>query len=392
MQHMIRLLNLFDATLQLEVNVPCLPALGEWEKQETAMGICKPDKKLLLMDRIAAWMRHEGLFYCEGQYVRVAPGTRSCRQVVHQDFVALLKALVKHRDLRNDVVALHTQMAKLPQWMLESSLPQMGVMWNVLELDDCYVTQGRKNPSPGDPLWSVDADIPPGFFAAMRVKIARAQVHVGAVYQVHPPAHDLRALCPLWWQIVMNAFRPHLVESPLQVEDLLTLLAHSLMRQNQKDPVPFLAGESNSGKSSLIEPIKVFFGPTLKAVVHGSNFPLEHVPEARYLIFEEFRLNTLPSNILFQLLEHSDVMCKPLYKSAVQVRCDMGMVAMNNYIPRFADANKGLQPALDNRFRYFEFKHPMPNNDTGARQKIGQQEAPYVILFLYMIYQGVQQL
>lgn len=388
MQQMIKLCNFYDESLQLQVNLEALPPMHDWASGETSMAICKPDKKLLVMDRIGSWLRDNGIFYCEGEFVRLKPGTRSCRQMVHRNLENLLQVLSKERDMRNDVMALHSQLSKMPEWALAGSFPSRQVAYNVLELEDCYVTQGRVPHNPGDPRFAVHDELEPGIFAVMKVPLRKDEV----------TRQKLLECCPKWWQVICNAFPLHVPQVDVYAvnlknrEDLCKLLAHSMMRQNQKDPVPFLVGASNSGKSSVVEPLIRLFGSTVKRVCHGSAFPLEDVPAARFLMLEELRINTLAENVLLQLLEHTTVVCNRKGKVAVSVDCEMGKVALNNFQLKFPPNRAQTQEALDNRFRYFEFNHPMPNLDTSARRHIGEVETPYVILYLYMVYQGIHHL
>jgi hypothetical protein len=401
MQQMIRLCNLYDPTLQLVTNTAALPAPGAWGQEEYVNeSVTLPAKKLQVARRIGRWLEEQKIYYCDGHFVDLQPGTRAVARLRYKSLEPLLQDLIRLPAFQNDLWRYAPEFLKMPLWALTSAFPVRTVGYSDFELEDCFVHHGRRDPSPEDMGYTICAALPPGTFAAARVPLRRDQVRMTGLYTRQPVVPDIRTYCPKWWGVIANAWpmmdQPYNLLSHLEhrrnVERLLNLLAHSLCRQNFKDPVPFLVGESNTGKSSLVEPMYRLYGDSLKAIVQGSSFPLEKLPYARYVVFEEFRLNTLPSNTLFQLTEHGLVTCDVKHKPAVEVYCDFGMVACSNIRPVYTERTQALQAPLDNRFEYFHFAHPIPNPDKAARKIISDVETPYALLFMIMVYHGKSEL
>lgn len=402
MQQMIRLCNLYDPGLQLVTNPAALPAPGAWGQEEYVNeSVTLPSKKLQVAMRIGRWLESHRIYYCDGHFVDLQPGTRAVARLRYKSLEPLLETLIRVPAFMNDLFRYQAEFMKMPLWALCACFPRRTVAHGVLELDDCFLRHGRRDAPFGgeEPWFAVVQELPADTFAAMRVNIRREECRIGDLYQLHPAAPDIRTRCPLWWGVIANAWPAMhrggtLVgsEHRRNVERLITLLGHSMCRQNFKDPVPFLVGESNTGKSSLVEPMYRLYGDSLKAIVQGSSFPLEKLPYARYVVFEEFRLNTLPSNTLFQLTEHGMVTCDVKHKSAVEVYCDFGMVACSNIRPVYSESNAALQAPLENRFEFFHFAHPIPNPNKGARKIISDVETPYALVFMIMVYHGLQEL
>lgn len=402
MQQLVRLCNLYDATLQLQVNERCLPAPGLWfEGEELNESVMGPSRQYQVAQRIAIHLRKEGIYYCDGHLVDKLPGTRGVWRYRFKDPAALLQHLIQLPAFQADLFRYHKQLLQMEPWAFAAGLPQVTVAYDTYELEDCYMRHGRHDARPGgDDTWlAFFQELPHGTMAALRIPLRRDQCHIGDLYVKHPQAPDIRAHCPKWWAVITNAFRYMTNPSDMalyardrrDVETLIKRLAHSLCRQNTKERVPFLVGLSNTGKSSLVEPMYRLYGDSLKPVVPVSDFPLEKVPYARYMVFEEFRLDTLPSGILFQLLEHAHVPCNIKSKAAVEVHCTFGKVACSNRYPQFPERAKDLQPALDNRLEFYYFNHPIPDPDMGARKHIHDVETPYVIMFMIMVYHGMQR-
>ena len=400
MQQMIRLCNLYDPKLDLVTNPSALPIAGAWGQEEyTNESITLPTKKLQVTRRIGRYLEQERIYYADGLFVDLQPGTRAVARIRYKGIEPLLETLILEPAFLSDIFRYHAELLKTPIWVLAATFPRRTVARNVFELEDCFLRQGRVGAPIGgeDPHFALMADLDVHTFAAMKVPLRRDQCVITNLYQLRPVAPDIRTHCPLWWGVIANAWRHMADPSELlrftehrrNVERLVKLLAHSLCRQNFKDPVPFLVGESNTGKSSLVEPMYRLYGDSLKAIVQGSNFPLEKLPYARYVVFEEFRLNTLPSNTLFQLTEHGMVTCDVKHKPAVEVYCDFGMVACSNIRPIYKENTAALQAPLDNRFDYFHFAHPIPNADKGARKVISDVETPFALVFMIMVYHGL---
>ena len=402
MQQMISLANLFDPTLQLEVNRAVIPPPGNWmEGEEVNESVTKPSRLQMVARRIGRYLQEQKIYYADGHFVDIQPGTRAVWRLRYKTLVELLKVLVQIPVFQSDIFQSQSQLLKMEPWAVAAMFPQVAVAYDHFELEDCFVRQGRHDARfGGNDTWlAFFQEMPHATLAALKIPLRRDQCHLGDLYVVSPAAPDIRSFCPTWWKVITNAFRHMCDPSDLMlyasdravVKKLVTMLAHSLCRQNTKERVPFLIGLSNTGKSSLIEPMYRLYGDTLKAVVQDSSFPLEKVPYARYMVFEEFRLDTIPSNTLFQLLEHSMVTCDVKHRSAVEVQCDFGKAACSNRYPRFPEKSVDLQVPLDNRIEYFNFSYPIPNPDMGARKHIHEVETPYVIMFMMMVYHGVQQ-
>jgi hypothetical protein len=400
MQQLIRLSNLYDATLELGVNVEALPPPGFWmQGEECNESVTGPSKQLQVAMRVGRWLKTQGIYYCDGHFVDLEPGTRRVWRLRYKDLEDLLKVMIRLPEFQFDLFKYQGQLLKLPLWAIAAVCPQGTVAYHIFELEDCYMRHARKEAVPGgsDTWFAFIQDLEPETFAAMKIPLRRAECRVDDLYQLRPT--DIRARCPKWWQIIANAYPCMANPTDLaryahareRVEKLVTLLAHSICRQTFKDKVPFLIGESNSGKSSLVEPMKRLYGDSLKAIVQDSAFPMEKVPYARYLVFEEFRLNTIPSNTLFQLTEHGTVQCDIKNYAAREVLADFGMVACSNIYPRFPERNASLQKPLDARFEYFMFDNSIPNPEKGAREWIHDKESPFVIMFMVMVYHGVKE-
>lgn len=402
MQQMIRLCNLYDPGLQLAVNQAALPPPGLWMDGEVNnQSVSGPNKLLQAAQRVGRYLSEQSIYYCDGHYVDRKPGTRAVWRLRYANLEALLEAMIRVPAYTSDIFTYNQRLLKLPMWTISAVCPRVTVAYHIFELEDCFMRHGRSDAVPGgaDTWFAFIQEMPEDTLAAMKVPLRRDQCIIGDLYTLRPQAPDIRTLCPRWWGVIANAFRHMADPSDLQrygndrrdVERLVTMLAHSICRQNCKEKVPFLIGLSNTGKSSLVEPMVTLYGDSLKAVIQGSGFPLEKVPYARYLVFEEFRLNILPSNVLFQLLEHGRVTCDIKNHSAIEVNCDFGMASMSNDYPQFSDKYKHLQPALDNRLEYLAFNHPIPNPDKAARNLIGSVEAPYALMFMIMVYHGMQR-
>lgn len=402
MQQMIRLCNLYDATLQLEVNVGALPPPGIWyDQEEPNESITVPSKLQMVAIRMGRHLRAQGIYYCDGHFVDKQPGTRAVWRLRYKTLKALLEVLIRDPAFTTDLIRFHAQLLKMEPWAVAAVFPHVTVAYDTFELEDCYMRHGRKEARFGgdDPWLAFFPAMPHETFAALRVPLRRDQCRITNLYDVSPAAPDIRRHCPLWWKVITNAFPAMANPANLaaygrdrqQVESLISILAHSMCRQNTKEKVPFLIGLSNTGKSSLVEPMYRLYGDTLKAVVQDSSFPLEKVPYARYMVFEEFRLDTIPSNTLFQLLEHATVTCDIKHRNAVEVQCDFGQVACSNRYPLFPLKYEDLQQPLDNRIQYYYFHHPIPNPDRSARKQIHDVETPYVLMFMIMVYHGVKE-
>lgn len=401
MQQMIRLCNLYDPSLQLAANAAALPPPGLWaEGEEYNESITLPSSQHRVAMRIGVYLRQEGIYYCDGHFMDLEPGTRAVGRLRYKSLAKLLKAMIRLPAYQTDLFRFHGQLLKMELWAVAASFPQRTVAYDTFELEDCFMRHGRRDAPVGgrDPWFAFVQEMPHETFAALKVPLRRDQCHFSNLYEKNPVAPDIRVHCPKWWAVITNAFRHMSVPTDLElyardrksVEKLICMLAHSLCRQNPKEKVPFLLGLSNTGKSTVVEPMYRLYGESLKSVVQDSAFPLEKVPFARYMVFEEFRLDTLPSNTLFQLLEHGQVNCDIKGKTASEVTCDFGMAACSNRYPKFPDRSCDLQVPLDNRLEYFLFDYPIPNMDSRVRDHIKLVETPYALMFMIMVYHGME--
>lgn len=183
---------------------------------------------------------------------------------------------------------------------------------------------------------------------------------------------------PKWWLAIQNSFEYDQNGRHL----LLKTLGSQLFIQNEeKKKIPYLYGEANSGKSSVLDLYRSVFQDAL-AETSAGDFSLTAITDSTlFLLMEEFKVTQIDRSTLLLLLEHSNFSCNKKQKDPVTMRSSFGKALNSNDPPNYR--SEAHVAAIMARCELFRFRAFEPGQmDPSARSVIRNSEAGLVAVIL----------
>jgi phage/plasmid-associated DNA primase len=165
-------------------------------------------------------------------------------------------------------------------------------------------------------------------------------------------------------------------------ERLLRDFALLLRRRKPKQPVPFLYGVSNSGKTTLTSFIRCIYPIEAIAAINNSSAPFSGISEDTMLVYnEEFKCETISREELLVLLDGAQPLTvRKLHQDARLIANPlMPIILQDNYYPTYYhDDSK----ALENRLSIHYFPRSIGSVDLEEYSRIADEHL-FVIRHLH---------
>lgn len=187
-----------------------------------------------------------------------------------------------------------------------------------------------------------------------------------------------------WRGIIANQYPSRLVSSPTYINQLGRALSRQLLPQQFKWKVPFLIGDSNVGKTSLMQPFRWLYGKRYLDLDEAKGFSLGSIKECMMLFMDEFSQTSMKHGQLMKLLQHDQVSINGKWQRPITVEATMGKVLASNQRPDFRGSY--MENAWNNRVEEFDWSRPIEKPNPDAKRIIYEEEAPYVIGMLAHVY------
>lgn len=153
-------------------------------------------------------------------------------------------------------------------------------------------------------------------------------------------------------------------------DSLLRELALLLRRRHGKQPVPFLWGSKDTGKTTVVRFILDLYPDDAVASISDCVTPLATLHEDTAILFQdEFNSNTIKRELLLRLLDGSQRLdVRRMHQNPELISNPlMPIVLTDNYKPAYRNDDS---EALDTRLVYFHFTRPIPTKDYKVVEKI----------------------
>lgn len=190
----------------------------------------------------------------------------------------------------------------------------------------------------------------------------------------------------LWLELVANQY-----PTPSDAQDhkrFLKKMACLLRTRRPKEPILFLLGVRNSGKSTALKWITLLYPPEAVAAINDSIAPLSQIKGREILLCDEFTTGKISRTNLLRLTDGS---------TGLNVR-QLGRDAeflVNVNLPQVYSANIGYEPCYKNdpdpeavtiRFEFFYWRKQIYAVDFDKADKI-KEETPYIVFYLNRLLQ-----
>lgn len=163
---------------------------------------------------------------------------------------------------------------------------------------------------------------------------------------------------------------------------LLVDFARLLNRRQPKQPVPFLWGVSNSGKTTLSSFIRCLYPIEAMAAINNSSAPFSGINEDTQLVYnEEFKCETISREELLVLLDGAQPLTvRKLHQDARLIANPlMPILLQDNYYPTYYHDDSR---ALENRLSLHYFPRSIGTVDLGAYKRIADEHL-FVVRYLH---------
>lgn len=171
---------------------------------------------------------------------------------------------------------------------------------------------------------------------------------------------------------------------------LLVDFARLLNRRKPKQPVPFLYGVSNSGKTTLSSFIRRLYPLEAIAAINNSSAPFSGINEDTMLVYnEEFKCETISREELLVLLDGAQPLTvRKLHQDARLIANPlMPILLQDNYYPTYYHDDSR---ALENRLNIHYFPRTIAKVDLNAAARI-EDEHLFVVRYLHEYLARIQQ-
>jgi len=190
-----------------------------------------------------------------------------------------------------------------------------------------------------------------------------------------------------WLKLIHNQY---LLPSEREKEKpFLMKMARMLRPRRPKEPILFIVGVPNSGKSTAIKWLTLLYPDQAIGTINDSVAPLSLVKGKEVLICDEFATHKISRSNLLLLTDGA---------TGLTVR-ELGQAAefiSNITLPQVFTCNTGCEPhykndpqpdAVDVRFDYYRWERPIRRPDWDAADKIAE-ETPYIVFYLNRLLQS----
>ena len=166
---------------------------------------------------------------------------------------------------------------------------------------------------------------------------------------------------------------PREITKQVDRKRLLVDFARLLRRRKPKQPVPFLYGVSNSGKTTLSSFIRCLYPIEALAAINNSTAPFSGINEDTMLVYnEEFKVTMITREDLLILLDGAQPLSvRKLHQDARLIRNPlMPILLQDNYYPSYYDDDS---QALENRLSVHYFARSIGNVDLDEAGRIDDE-------------------
>lgn len=170
-----------------------------------------------------------------------------------------------------------------------------------------------------------------------------------------------------------------------EMDRFLRKMAMLLRPRRPKEPIMFINGVSNSGKSTVIAWITKFYPPSAIATINDSVAPLSAVKGAAILVCDEFSTNKISRSNLLLLTDGTTGLTVRSFGRGAEYLDSMS-------IPQVYTSNFGHEPsykndesqAVMNRFEFFRWSTQLLSPNLDKAQAIFE-ETPFIVFYLNRI-------
>lgn len=165
-------------------------------------------------------------------------------------------------------------------------------------------------------------------------------------------------------------------------ERFVKKMARLLRARRPKEPIMFMLGASNSGKSTAVAWITKFYPPAAICTINDSVAPLSAVKGAEILLCDEFSTHKISRSNLLLLTDGTTGLTVRSFGRGAEYVTDVDL-------PQIYTANVGHEPqykndesgALFNRFQFFRWERAILTPDLDKAQAI-YEETPFIVFYL----------
>ena len=341
----------------------------------------KQDNWKISMSGLINAMNENNLKLCKGVFYKRVEGTRRTYKIFGKgelsDVICLVTEKIEDLDDKMELAGIYLDTQRKIQDYVDQMekmglLPTFKLDWSWIEFKDFYLYL---------PTYSaVKGELPP-------------DIHCFHNFNYHSleEISDFNADTAIprpWMDLIEN--QPF-YEKDGEVERFLSDYYKILLPLTKKSGVFTMIGVANSGKSTIMEPIKKMFGIHNSAKITEGQFGLQNIEGKRVINLDDTAKKDLDANNILQLFGNDDeLMVNQKYKEAKLIRFDGNIFLCLNELPdSWIDYSKeiltnfkveALRDEIATRLRVYVFERQIPNYKPGSLRTMHQRELEKVII------------
>lgn len=187
---------------------------------------------------------------------------------------------------------------------------------------------------------------------------------------------------PTQWLSLLRYAHAFTADPAAEFEKFVKKMARLLRPRMPKEPIMFILGASNSGKSTAVAWITKFYPTAAVCTINDSVAPLSAVKGAEILLCDEFSTHKISRSNLLLLTDGTTGLTVRSFACGAEYITDVDL-------PQLYTANVGHEPnykndesgAVNNRFQFFRWERAILNPDFSKAQAIFE-ETPYIVFYL----------
>ncbi len=272
--------------------------------------------------------------------------------------------------ITHDILSNEDKIKKMAQKQDQKLIPRIDINWYYVEFKDFYLHLPSFSIVEGE----LDPNIEVGF--------SNMEMSLKDVYEFETP--------DIWLSVILNQ-KFGIIEK--ERDSFCTAYYSILLPLIQKARVLLLLGVSNSGKSTILEPLKRFFPKNVRTEITEGQFSFGTIPDKRLVCLDDVKNKALEDGNMLQLLEGGrEIMINQKHVTQSMETFKGNICISTNQIPESWQiysqeiSDLVLKKEYEMRLKIFKFETAIKNPKPGFLKDMETAEIAKVIMYTGNIY------